>query len=76
MPVATSQPFNSTQVRWLMSLLGIFNPVIRELPEILYQSEQPFVVDHSKYERVFGFDATPHREAISGTLGWHRQRTG
>jgi nucleoside-diphosphate-sugar epimerase len=62
--------------RWLLSLLGIFNPVIRELPEILYQSEQPFVVDHSKYERAFGFHATPHREAISRTLNWYRQRAG
>jgi nucleoside-diphosphate-sugar epimerase len=62
--------------RWLLSLLGIFDPVIHELPEILYQSEQPFVVDHSKYERVFAFAATSHREAISRTLNWYQQKTG
>jgi len=62
--------------RWLISLLGIFDPVIRELPEILYQSEQPFVVDHSRYERAFGANITPHREAIRRTLDWYRQKTG
>ena len=60
--------------RWLISLLGIFDPVIREVPEILYQSEEPFVVDHSKYERAFGADTTPHREAIRTTLDWYRQK--
>jgi hypothetical protein len=54
-------------------MLGIFDPTMRELPEIIYQSEQPFVVDHSKYERAFGASTTPHREAIRKTLDWYRQ---
>lgn len=62
--------------RWLLSLVGIFDPTVRELPEILYQSEQPFVVDHSKYERAFGADTTPHPQAIQETLDWYRQKTG
>jgi nucleoside-diphosphate-sugar epimerase len=59
---------------WLISLLGVFDPMMRELPEVLYQSEQPFVVDHSKYERAFGASITPHREAIRKTLDWYRQK--
>ena len=62
--------------RWLVSLLGIFDPMMRELPEILYQSEEPFVVDHGKYERTFGASTTPHREAIRKTLDWYRQKAG
>jgi nucleoside-diphosphate-sugar epimerase len=62
--------------RWLISLLGIFNPMMRELTETLYQSEEPFVMDHSKYERAFGASTTPHREAIHKTLDWYRQKTG
>ena len=61
---------------WLISLLGIFDPMMRELPEVLYQSEQPFVVDHSKYERAFGISTTPHREAIRKTLDWYRHKAG
>lgn len=49
---------------------------MRELTEILYQSEAPFVMDHSKYERAFGISTTPHREAIRKTLDSYRQKTG
>ncbi len=59
--------------RWMLSLAGVFDPVVRELPEILYQTERPFVVDHSKFERAFGAHPTPHREAIRATLDWYRQ---
>jgi nucleoside-diphosphate-sugar epimerase len=62
--------------RWLISLLGIFDPTMRELPEVMYQSEQPFVVDHGRYERAFGASTTPHREAIRRTLDWYRQKAG
>ena len=62
--------------RWLVSLLGIFDPTMRELTETLYQSEQPFVMDCSKYERAFGASTTSHREAIRKTLDWYRQKTG
>jgi nucleoside-diphosphate-sugar epimerase len=59
--------------RWMLSLVGMFDPVVRELSEILYQTERPFVVDHSKFERAFGAHPTPHREAIRATLDWYRQ---
>ena len=60
--------------RWLVSLMGIFNPMMRELPEIMYQSEKPFVVDHGKFAKAFGVSVTPHREAIGKTLEWYRKR--
>ena len=62
--------------RWLVSLVGVFNPLMRELKEVLYQFEAPFVVDHSKYQAAFGAESTPHREAIRRTLDWYRQRAG
>jgi len=62
--------------RWLISMLGIFDPTMRELPEVMYQSEQPFVVDHGKFERAFGISTTPHREAIRRTLDWYRRKAG
>lgn len=58
----------------LVSLLGLFNPIMRELKEVLYQFQQPFIVDHSKYARVFGAQITPHEEAIRQTLEWFRGR--
>jgi nucleoside-diphosphate-sugar epimerase len=40
---------------------------------MLYEFEEPFVVDHSKFEEAFGEQATPLREAIWGTVRWYRE---
>ena len=55
-------------------LIALFNPLMRAIKEQLYQSEQPLVVDHSKYARAFGINVTPHREAIRQTLDWFRSQ--
>jgi hypothetical protein len=57
---------------WLIRLLGLFNPTLRALAEQLYQSQQPWVVDHSRYASAFGAHPTPHPEAIATTLDWYR----
>jgi len=59
---------------WLITGLGIFSPELSEVKEMLYEFEEPFVVDHSKYENAFGSEVTPHREALQKTLDWFRQR--
>src|SRR5215216_7759728 len=38
----------------LLRAMGIFNPALRETIEMLYEFEEPFVVDHSKFEEAFG----------------------
>jgi nucleoside-diphosphate-sugar epimerase len=58
---------------WMLSLLSWFSPMMNELQEISYEFEQPFVVDHRKYEAVFGSETTPHREAIRKTIAWFRE---
>jgi nucleoside-diphosphate-sugar epimerase len=40
---------------------------------MLYEFEEPFVVDHSKFEEAFGEQATPLREAIQRTVRWYRE---
>ena len=57
---------------WLLAIGGLFNPDVRALREILYQSRDPWIMDHSKFERAFGADPTPHPEAIKATLDWFR----
>jgi nucleoside-diphosphate-sugar epimerase len=59
---------------WLFRVVAQFNPTLREVRELLYEFEEPFVVDHSKYEVAFGAEPTPHREAIRATLAWYRDR--
>ena len=55
-----------------ISVMALFNPTMRAVKEQLYQSTQPFVVDHSKFARAFGSRHTPHLEAIRQTLDWFR----
>jgi nucleoside-diphosphate-sugar epimerase len=58
-------------------MVGLFNPLVRELNETLYQFERPFVVDASKFQRAFGpFETTPHQEAVRRTVAWFRRHYG
>jgi nucleoside-diphosphate-sugar epimerase len=57
----------------VLRALGLFNPAIRETIEMLYEFEEPFVVDASRFERAFGEHATPLREAIQRTVHWYRE---
>jgi nucleoside-diphosphate-sugar epimerase len=43
--------------RWLMSALGVFVPILKELREMLYQWEQPYLVDDSAVRARFGLKA-------------------
>ena len=54
--------------------LGLFNPTIRELVELSYEFEQPFVLDTTKYQSTFGTEATPLATAIAATVAWYRSR--
>jgi nucleoside-diphosphate-sugar epimerase len=58
----------------LLRALGPFNPPLRETVEMLYEWEEPFVMDHSGFARAFGESATPLREAIRETVRWYRER--
>lgn len=58
----------------MLNFLGLFSQMMYELKEISYEFEQPFVVDSQKYERMFGSDSTPHREAIRRTIAWFYDR--
>jgi nucleoside-diphosphate-sugar epimerase len=53
--------------------MGLVNPGMREMIEMFYEFEEPFVMDHSKFERAFGEHATPLRETIHGTVRWYRE---
>lgn len=51
---------------------GIFDPVIRELVEMLYQKEEPYVVDGSRFEKEFGMPPTSLEEGVRKTMEWYR----
>ncbi len=54
--------------------IGLFNPTVRELVELSYEFDQPFVLDTTKYQSTFGTEATPLPAAITATVAWYRNR--
>ncbi|PJJ72969.1 nucleoside-diphosphate-sugar epimerase [Diaminobutyricimonas aerilata] len=54
--------------------LGAVWPLAREGAEMLYQFEQPFTIDASRFTGVFGTDPTSYREAAARTIAWYREQ--
>ena len=59
---------------WLLSIVGLFTPFIREWNETSFQHDRPFLVDSGKFERRFGLRATPLDEGIALTAESFRKR--
>jgi nucleoside-diphosphate-sugar epimerase len=53
---------------WMLFLMGIFVPVVRENMEMLYQFEHDYRFDSSKVERALRLTATGYRDGIAATL--------
>lgn len=60
--------------RRALRLLGIFSPLLREVVEMSYEFERPYVVNSSAFETAFDASPTPLDEAIATTLDWYRPR--
>ena len=56
----------------VITLLGLFVPPMAAVKETMYQSERPWVVDHSKFTRAFGGKPTPLDVAIEETIAWFK----
>jgi hypothetical protein len=56
----------------LMRAMGLFNPLIRELPEVAYQLQAPFVLDSSAAQQMFGLAPTPWDEVLAGVVASYR----
>jgi nucleoside-diphosphate-sugar epimerase len=60
----------------LLRALGLTNPTVRELVEMRYLFEAPFIVDSSKITTRLGIKATPLDQALTETLTTYRTATG
>lgn len=66
------EPTISSMGKGMMWFGGLFIPEARETLEMMYEYDQPFVVDSSKFEKTFGMQATPLREAMRETVSWYK----
>ncbi len=49
---------------WMIKLLGLFIPIMKEFPEMMYQYEQDYIFDSTKFEKRFNFAATSPKDGI------------
>ena len=59
----------------MISAVGLLNPTVRELSEMRYLFQEPFVVDSSKIRDRLGVVATPVEEALATTMAGYRSPT-
>lgn len=59
-----AQPKIQMVPKWMLRILGLFNSVIGEFPEMLYQNELDYFFDSSKFEKRFGVEPTPPKEGV------------
>lgn len=66
------EPKMSSMGKLMMQFGGLFVPEAKEMVEMMYEFEQPFIVDSSAFEETFGMKATPLPDAIRETVGWYQ----
>jgi nucleoside-diphosphate-sugar epimerase len=54
--------------RWMVQMAGLFNGIIRESVEMLYQNDADYLFDSSKFEKAFNFRATSYSQGIRETV--------
>ncbi len=59
---------------WMIHAIGIFVPIMREFPEMIYQNDLDYIFDSSKFEKRFGITATPAEIGIKAMVDDLRKR--
>jgi hypothetical protein len=49
---------------WMIGILGVFVPVLKEFKEMIYQFDRDFFFNSSKFTKRFGEQATSPRDAV------------
>jgi nucleoside-diphosphate-sugar epimerase len=57
----------------IMMMGGLFIPAAKEMVEMAYEFEKPFIVESEKFVKTFGNIATPHNTAVKETIAWYRE---
>ncbi|WP_207512349.1 NAD-dependent epimerase/dehydratase family protein [Longitalea luteola] len=55
---------------WMLGLAGLFNRTMKELVEMNYQNEHPYLFSSDKFNKAFGFTPTSYAEGIKETVQW------
>jgi nucleoside-diphosphate-sugar epimerase len=61
---------NRASGKMVLSVLGLFNKAAKEMVEMLYEFNEPFIMDATTMEKTFGLQPTPMQQRIRETLQW------
>jgi nucleoside-diphosphate-sugar epimerase len=50
--------------KFLVRILGLFIPIMKEMVEMIYQYDRDYVFDSSKFEKRFGIKPTSYADGI------------
>lgn len=53
---------------------GLVKPELRELQEMRFSLDRPYVLDSSAFAATFGQQPTPTRDALAATVAWWQHR--
>ena len=56
--------------RFALHAMGLFSPLLREVAEMAYQWDAPYLVDDTKFRAAFGGSATDIDEIVTETARW------
>lgn len=66
---AVSRPYGLQRIPKIgVRMLGLFVPVLREFVEMMYQFEEDYFFDSSKFEKAFGLKAISYKDGIARVI--------
>lgn len=54
--------------KFMLKIMGLFVPIMREFPEMFYQYEGDYVFNSDKFEKEFKFTPTPYHEGLKEVI--------
>ncbi len=54
--------------KWMIKLIGIFIPIMKEMPEMMYQYDRDYIFDSQKFNKAFNFETTSYQKGIKDTV--------
>ena len=54
--------------RLIVKIIGLFVPIMREMPEMMYQYDRDYVFNSDKFDSQFNFKTTPYLDGIKAIV--------
>ncbi|MBK8883852.1 MAG: NAD-dependent epimerase/dehydratase family protein [Bacteroidales bacterium] len=58
---------------WMLTILGLFIPILGEMPEMMYQYDRDYLFDSSKFDKRFSFTTTTYQDGVRQTVAAGRK---